>query len=527
MSTSMPCTRLLRILPGLLPGLLLVAAGVLPGCIEYKIKKKPRPETVHLEVRHEAHGTSHATAVYCDLWYVVQGNRLLVLDPLTGRQISELDLMPSGLAGPAVDLLVEPTVMYVVLRDTEVISLDRTDARRPWVESRWGAEALGIVPRAIDPGRDGPIISGLGGSVQLPSLERLVDHHDEVTSVVELDDESIYTSGRRAYRVGDDSYLGSATSLSRFPVVGHGGSPSAAGSVLPVNTLLFIRNEISGGLGGFAVIDNGMLRELDSRKSTEALSGGVQCIRVLGDRILMAGTRSIHLFRIDSEGALRETWSQDIGGIRDADFLDENKIVIVGEFGQACFRTDRHGNALVFRHDAPGGLLQAISDGRTIMATGVDGTWEYQIGDKATLVNDQPRLYPPAPRTVALLGWEIKLAADGSHAIVSNTVGQASLVAPIGSRFTTVAAGDGAFWLGHEQGVMMLKPPKQTPMLPMGWDEMTEQERMASGYSPLEGVQKLTVEIDGPVIFIEPLDLGGGVAYAAHNGGFGVIRESW
>ena len=527
MSTSLPCTRRPRILPGLLPGLLLVVAGVLPGCIEYTIKKKPRPETIHLEVRHEAHGTSHATAVDGDLWYVVQGNRLLVLDTETGRNISELDLMPSGQTGPAVDLLVEPTVLYVVLRDTEVIALDLTDARRPWIETRWGPDALGIVPRTIDPGRDGPIVSGLGGSVQLPSLHRLVDHHGEVTSVVELEDESIYTTGRRAYRVSDDAYVGSASSLSRFPTVPTGGSPSAAGSVLPTDTLLFIRNEISGGLGGFAVMDNGILREVDSARSTEALSGGIQSIRVQGDRLLMAGSRSVHLFRIDSEGALQELWSQDITGTRDADFLNDHEIVIVGEFGQACFRTDRHSNALVFRHDAPGGLLQAISDGRTIMATGVDGTWEYQIGDKATLVNDLPRLYPPAPRAVAFLGWEISLAADGRHAVVSNDLGESSLLAPVGSRFTTVAAGDGAFWLGHEQGVMMLKPPKQLPMVPYGWDEMTAEERLASGYSPLQGVQKLTVEIDGPVIFIEPLNLGGGVAYAARNGGFGVIRESW
>ena len=64
-------------------------------------------------------------------------------------------------------------------------------------------------------------------------------------------------------------------------------------------------------------------------------------------------------------------------------------------------------------------------------------------------------------------------------------------------------------------------------MLPVGWDEMTVDEQRAAGYSPLQGIQKLSVQVDGPVIFIEPLELGGGIGYAAANGGFGVVRESW
>jgi hypothetical protein len=37
--------------------------------------------------------------------------------------------------------------------------------------------------------------------------------------------------------------------------------------------------------------------------------------------------------------------------------------------------------------------------------------------------------------------------------------------------------------------------------------------------------RRLAVLIDGPVICIEPLMLGGGVAYASEHGGFGVVRE--
>ena len=516
-----------RILPRLLPGLLLIALLGVSGCLGYQIKKKPRPETVHLELRHEAHGTSHATFVDGDLWYVAQGNQLLVLDHDTGRKISELDLMPAGHSGPAVGMIVEPTVIYVVLRDSGVVSLDRTDARRPWIETTWDTESLGIEPRHLSPGSSGPIVSGIGGSIQIPSLHRLVDHDGEVTSVVELESGALYTTSRRAYRVSDDEYVGSASSLATFPKAAMSSTPTALGSVLPENTLLFIRNETSGGLGGFAVMENGLLREVDSHHSTEALPGGVNRIRVQGDQVLIAGPRSVHQYTIEASGALQENWSMNLMGIRDVDFMGEDRIVVVGEFGQACFRTDRQTDPQVFRRDAPGGLVQAISDGRTIMATGVDGTWEYRIGDAANLMSSRFSVYPPPARGVALLGWEIRISPDGNHAVVSNDFGEAIVPAPVGSHFTTDAAGDGSFWLGHQEGVMMLRPPANMPTVPMGWEEMTEEERVASGYSPLQGVQKLTLQIDGPVIFIEPLDLGGGIAYAAGNGGFGVVRESW
>ena len=36
---------------------------------------------------------------------------------------------------------------------------------------------------------------------------------------------------------------------------------------------------------------------------------------------------------------------------------------------------------------------------------------------------------------------------------------------------------------------------------------------------------KLSIRLDGPVIFLDPLMLGGGVAYVSYQGGFGVVAE--
>ncbi|MDG2094752.1 MAG: hypothetical protein P8J89_05725 [Phycisphaerales bacterium] len=509
------------------PSLLFIASICQVGCVQYKIEKTERPETQHLEVRHEAHGTSYATVVDEDLWYVTQGNRLLVLDPITGRQISETDLGRGGETGPAVDLLVTSSDIYVVMRDTGVVELGRTDPRRPWIENRWDVEALGIEPRSIHHGKNGPIVCGVGGAVQLPDLTRLVDHYDEVTSLVELGDDAIYASERRVYRISDDAYIGSASSLESLSRDDSRGGVDARGSVLPEDAMLFTRNEAIGGLAGFVHVENSMLREIDSRHSTEAFPGGIRRVHSRGDRVLIISPSSIHLYRIDHNGHLDEQWSQEVNGARDAGFMGNDEIVVVGDFGQARFNTDRQDNSLEYRHDSPGGLIQAVSDGRSIVATGVDGTWKYNIGHEAELVSDQIKLFPPAPRGVAMLGWRITLSADSTKANVSSQFGEAVLPAPVGSLFTTVAAADGSFWLGHREGILMLKPPEQPAAVPPGWDEMTQQERVASGYSAMQGFQKLSVMIDGPVIFMQPLDLGGGIAYAATNDGFGVVRESW
>ncbi|MBG80955.1 MAG: hypothetical protein CMJ39_09635 [Phycisphaerae bacterium] len=493
--------------------------------MNYEVKQRPRPSTNHLELRHQVLGTAHATVFDEETWYVLQGCSLLILDPATGRVINQLNLDDAGGSGPAVDPLVEPGVIHVVLKDTDVVVLDRTDPLRPFIERRTTAAELGIQPRALNRGRVGPIVSGIGGAVQLPHGHRLIDHEGEVTSVIDNDQVSIYTMGRRVYRQGNDEYVGSATRLAQLPESDEQTGPSPAGIVLPEGSMFFIRNESTGGLAGFACMQGGLLREVDSTRTTEAFRGGVRQLRMRGDRVLIAGSRSVHLYRLSSSGELIDLWSQEIPGARSVDFIDDRDIVVVGEFGCIRYRTDRVSGNVVARQDAPGGLVQAISDGRRIMATGVDGTWEYQIGHEAELVEVPMQVYPPPARQAAVLGWKVKISSDGRHADIQNKIGSSLLPAPIGSRFITVASGDGTFWLGHENGVMMIKPPSNLPMIPVGWEELSPEEKSASGYSPLEGIQKLTIHIDGPVIFLQPLDLGGGVGYASGNGGFGVVRE--
>jgi hypothetical protein len=78
---------------------------------------------------------------------------------------------------------------------------------------------------------------------------------------------------------------------------------------------------------------------------------------------------------------------------------------------------------------------------------------------------------------------------------------------------------------GHETGIIMVRLPMTASSIPQNGKNLTEEERAAPGLGALDGMTKLSVKLDGPIIFLEPLMLGGGVAYASGGGGFGVVSE--
>ena len=112
----------------------------------------------------------------------------------------------------------------------------------------------------------------------------------------------------------------------------------------------------------------------------------------------------------------------------------------------------------------------------------------------------------PPRKSAAVLGWSVEIGDDGI-AQLSAPSGPQTLRAPRDGRFYCVTATEDAFWLGHDHGILVV-------MFGPGGEERAT--------SP---AKRLGVLIDGPVICIEPLMLGGGVAYAAEHGGFGVVRE--
>ena len=149
----------------------------------------------------------------------------------------------------------------------------------------------------------------------------------------------------------------------------------------------------------------------------------------------------------------------------------------------------------------------------------------YQIGHECELVETTPQEFAEPAISAVTLGWEAVISEDGLGVDISTPLGSDRLIAPSGSRFTCVTAADGVLWLGHESGIIMVRLPVNQPQPPMGWDELTPEERAETGLGALDGMTKLSVHLDGPIIFMEPLMLGGGVAYASRDGGFGVVAE--
>ena len=90
-----------------------------------------------------------------------------------------------------------------------------------------------------------------------------------------------------------------------------------------------------------------------------------------------------------------------------------------------------------------------------------------------------------------------------------------------------MVAADNVIWIGHDGGIIMVRLPTEGITVPYGWDSWTEEDRMASGVGPLDGMTKLSVRLDGPVFFLEPLMLGGGVAFVSESGGFGIVAEEF
>jgi hypothetical protein len=222
-------------------------------------------------------------------------------------------------------------------------------------------------------------------------------------------------------------------------------------------------------------------------------------------QLLVVSSTGLGVFRLTGSGLIRQWW-EPLVGVQDADWLKGDFLAIAGTFGRGIVPVDAIDPIRSASHwtAAPAGLQRAGSDGETLLADSPHGRWSYRIGRDATKVDSSAVALPSPASKASVLGWSIEIDDDGQAALETPT-GSQQLSPPGGGRFHCVAASEDAFWLGHDRGILLL-------ML-TGLDGRAAEAR------------RLAVLIDGPVICIEPLMLGGGVAYASEHGGFGVVRE--
>ncbi|MDP7069922.1 MAG: hypothetical protein QF561_01065 [Phycisphaerales bacterium] len=474
--------------------LLMAVVFVGTGCNRtWKPSVSSRPATEAIVVEHQTEGTHRTLRVDGPVWYQLTGSDLVVLDDL-GRQISWLELARPGTAAAGNDMEIAGDSMAVLLGEEEVIVLDLADPWRPDVLERVDARTIGVWPESLAVLDDTFVAMGQGTARTLDGDVVARSEGGVITSVVDHDGRLLYVSDRRIHRRAGNAYLGTASLL----------KPATAHRYLPTGALLFARHERTGSLVGFLGPD---CREIDAEVWTAGVPGRVHTLEQREGRVLAASDEGVFVFGMTPDGLAR-MWSWPRPGMEAADWIDEDRLAVAGSFGRGVVQigaADPVATAAGWT-PVPAGLVRAMSDGDAIIAESGDGFWSYRVG------RDPERIPPPEtpiepPRTdAAVLGWSIDIDEDGT-AILSSPSGQQHLQPPGDGRFRCVAATDEAFWLGHDHGILVV-------MFGSGDEDADRVD-----------VRRLGVLIDGPVICIEPLMLGGGVAYAATHAGFGVVRE--
>lgn len=471
-------------------GMIISGGGCSP---EWQPAANPPPRLESIVVEHQTEGTNRAMCVQGDVWYQLVGNQVLILDE-QGREINRLRMAPDGASPPAIDVIAMDGRLAVLLGDGEISLFDIQSPWRPTVIERIGPGDIGDHGESLTI-LDGELVALCGDTARSMTGD-VVARSDgpTLTSILDQGGRRLHVAGRRIHRRAGDAYLGTASLLE---IAAPDDSP-------PDGVFVFARQERNGSLVGLLGED---CREVDPERWTLGVSGNVQRLRQRDSRILVVSDRGLQMLRRTQTGLVREwIWQQQ--GIWDADWLNEDRIAVSGSMGRGIIHagSSRPEPTAGVWHPTAGGLTAAASDGEALVASSPTGNWRYVVGKDPQRIDsiDEPLQSPP--REAAVLGWLIQIDEHGK-ATLTGPDGSQTIRPATGGDFHCVMATEDAFWLGHDDGILLL-------MLQSGEEGASE-----------TAVRRLGVLVDGPVICIEPLVLGGGVAYASQNGGFGVVRE--
>ncbi len=474
-------------------------AAVGSGCaIWSQTAVEPIPTVQTLRITHHAGGTHYKTLVADDVWYQTFGSSLLIIDASSGALISSLELGQIGETGPATDMVLDGTALYIVLKDYALVELDCSYLRTPRIVRRLYANQLGVLPQRLSVAGGELYISGPNGVMRGSDGKiMLADIGDEedgnkgdwgVSHVVIGETGPIACIGRRAYSLLDGKYVGSASDLFVLPEeFGIEGG------------FVFSRKTTTGQLIGLMTSD---IREVDIQKATIVVEGVVQNIRVFSGRLWIVGDFRISSYAI-KDGALVDPLHMDVIGARDVDRIDDNYIAIAGSFGRSVYRVydsiDGPGDVFLSSHREPGNLLYAQSDGRHTMALGLGGTWLYDHENKVTFVDSYPADFPEPNTKVNTTLVSAAIASDGMSVVLHISEKKQTYEDPKEAKFYCLTAVDGDIWVGHDRGITVLGINKSN-----------------TAYT------KAQLRLEGPVRYIFPR-INGEVTYVSEYGGFGTV----
>jgi hypothetical protein len=454
----------------------------------------PPPPRARLVTR--VGGTHHASVVHAGRWYTGLAGELIVLDARNGRERRRVALSEPGASGPIVDLLGARDTLFVVLEDTAVVELELADPDSPRVIRRFAAAELGILPKRIAEVDGTLFASGIGGVVDLlqpgaPSLGTLLRSlgSEQAGRAVPTSEGVAAVVGRRIYRLAGEKYLGAATELVPLP-------------------------EGLGPPGGFAFSLQGRdaaeigLKDAAFRvTASRAVPAEVRRLRVFEGHLWVVEDRAIVAFPIEGD-RLGEPLLISIRGARDVVAVEANILAVCGEFGRALYR---------IRHDArgegdeffavvrePAELVDAVHDGRRVLASGPLGHWLY-TGDRAEITDPPSEERPPTPprrETVAIWGRAaIMETNDGVLVEAGSWPSWTWSPSPPGEVHTLLAVGD-SLWIGHARGIELLR------------------------FAAESGVGRVgSIRLEGPVRYLFPHRNGIAVNFVSVRGGFGTVED--
>ena len=491
-------------------GILALAMMTLEGCAS-KPKAPPKPATLRvLRLTHSAGGAHHRTLVHQGTWYQTFGNSLLVVNPATATVIRELELGKLGETGPAVDMALDDMAkrLLVIVEDDQLVELDLESPDSPTIAKRTSAQELGIRPRRFSKIDAELYISGPGGVVRLSDRKRVFATAEDVGRIAMSADGLVACVGRQVRRMADDRYIGSATDLLPLP---------DAGQSVDGPTAIFTLQAAEAAIVGLM---SPHLRELENPAAKAAFPGAVRRVKLIGNQVWVVGENAIVRYSINQD-SLIEQQRIEIMGANDVDRLKENDLAIAGSFGRAVHRTDSSGKgSFIAMHREPGRLLRAATDGQHILADGGEGVWQYLINSRIELSPKQFETQPPpAPRRAATIMAQASISADGKSVSIvpsSGSTVEAWSYSEPQATIRCIAAVDGDFWIGHSRGITVLRAGGA--MSPA--DDVSKNRKPGRALDPVIG----QLRVAGPVNYIYPLLIGGGVSYVSESGGFGVAQ---
>lgn len=478
----------------------------LSGC-KSSPKPPPKPPTISvLRIVHHEGGTHYRTLIHDDLWFQTFGHELLVLTGQSAEPIRTISLGKTGETGPAIDLLMhqrdDGRFLYVVIEDDELLQLSLQPPQAPQIVARISAAELGIRPRRLSHVDGELYVSGRGGVVRVSDRRKIFTSNDDVSRIARSEFGLIACSGRRAFRLDDGRYVGSATEVWNLSELGDTPHADATG------TIVFARQGEQATLVGLMGPD---VRELDAANATVSVPGQFRSVRVVGERLWVVTDEAVHGFALGPRALSDPIYINTLGAF-DVGQIEAQHLAIAGSFGRGVLalgeKADQEAAFQQVQRE-PSRLSLAVSDGRHILAGSREGLWMYLINSRAELTTRRFPTAPPPPSVSAIVSGAQARISDDRRSVTITSAGDQPQT-PSSSAYTysdvngallhTVVAVDGNFWIGHERGITALTP--------------------GSGVRYIAN----NLRLDGPVLYIYPLLVGGGASYVSEYGGFGVAK---